>query len=85
MWILEPISIATQGYVGVGPLATGFCPAPLAIASHGYIRFEVAVEDDPFGGGTGVRVFPVEGPTQDQGVDPVKIALAIVAIEEMYD
>lgn len=84
-WILEPISIATQGYVGLGPLPSGFCPAPLAIASHGYIRFEVADRRDG-DGGTGIRVIPVDAvPPEKRGVDPAKIALAIIAIEEMYE
>ncbi len=36
--ILDPISIATKGYVGITQTHE-FCPLPLAIASLGYIRF----------------------------------------------
>ena len=41
--ILDPLSIATDGYIGEGPAPGTFCPTPLAIGSGGYIRLLVAV------------------------------------------
>lgn len=84
-WILEPISIATEGYVGIGPLGTGFCPAPLAIGSQGYIRFEVGDRRDG-DGGAGIRGVIIEPqPAVEKGVDPRKVIAAIIAIQEYYE
>ena len=47
--ILEPISIATKGYVGVGPSAGAFCPTDIAIATFGYVRIQPP--EDLGGGG----------------------------------
>lgn len=57
MWILDPLSIATDGYIGIGPIAGDFCPLPLAIATIGYVRFEVRARVNIFAGdgGTGVQ------------------------------
>lgn len=41
-WVLDPLSIATGGYVGAGPGAGDFCPTALAIGTDGYVRFDVA-------------------------------------------
>lgn len=69
----------------MGPLATGFCPAPLAIGSHGYIRFDVDVVD-PFGGGKGHGAYIVERPPPEPKKDTTKLAaLAVIAIEEYYE
>ena len=38
--ILDPISIATKGYVGIGPDAGEYCPTDIAIATFGYVRIE---------------------------------------------
>ena len=85
--ILEPISIATGGYIGIGPGATDYCPLPLAIGSDGYIRFEVTPPwpgDDPFGGGHGAvileprRILP-KGLAEDEQL----AILAFLAIDEM--
>ena len=87
MMILEPISIATGGYVGIGPPVGQFCPTPLAIASDGYIRFEVGDRRDG-DGGTGPSAFIREPalPREPKGADKQKLAaLAIVAIETIYD
>lgn len=54
-WVLDPLSIATSGYVGHGPTMGDYCPLPLAIASHGYIRFDVPSPDDGLGGGASFR------------------------------
>ncbi len=84
-WILEPISIATEGVYGIAP-GPDFCPLPLALGSSGIIRFEVDLVDRRDGdGGTGIRVIQVETIPAKPKVDPAKIALAILAIEEMYD
>ena len=57
MWILDPLSIATDGYIGVGPTAGDFCPLPLAIATIGYVRFDVAPRVNILAGdgGTGIQ------------------------------
>ena len=60
--ILEPISIATGGYVGVAE--AGFCPLPLAIASDGYIRFET-INRKTLGGGHGAVLFEPTVQEQD--------------------
>jgi hypothetical protein len=82
---LEPISIATQGYVAVTP-DDDRCPQPLAIASHGYIVFAADV-DDGLGGGTGHGAVvreprPYVKPKRDVAT---LAALAIIAIQEYYD
>ena len=56
MWILDPLSIATDGYIGIGPGASDFCPLPLAIATIGYVRIQVARGNILLGdGGTGIQ------------------------------
>lgn len=86
MWILEPISIATKGYVGLGPNSTGFCPAPLAIASHGYIRF--SIPDDEIGDGGHAKghghVIAERIPTKKRNVTRIA-GLAVLAIKEFYE
>ena len=83
MMILDPLSIATAGYVGVGP-GSDFCPLPLAIGSDGYIRFEVdAVNFRDLDGSSSkfIEIIPAE-----KKRDAAKLAaLAIIAIEEHYD
>ena len=86
--ILGPLSIATGGYIGIGPGATDYCPLPLAIGSDGYIRLDVepAFDRRDGDGGTGIRgvildpVAPVK-----KGVSPHLVAAALVAIQEYYD
>lgn len=85
MMILDPLSIATGGYVGAGP-STDFCPLPLAIASDGYIRFEVDAVDrrDGDGGHGAVIMYPPEPKPKDKNL--IKLAtIAIIAIEENYE
>lgn len=83
MWILDPISLTTHGKVGIGPLATGYCPAPLALVTIGYVRFEVAPPVDPFGGGTGHGAIIQEHYPEKPRKNHAKLALlAIIAIEE---
>ena len=88
MWILDPLSIATGGYIGIGPGLNDYCPLPLAIGSDGYIRFRVE-ETDPFGGGMGHGAVILERYPSDDvketEQDKFFIALAIIAINEMYD
>lgn len=85
MWILEPISIATHGYVAVTP-TDDRCPQPLAIASHGYIVFDAAPADDPFGGGMGHGAAIQEYYPPEPKRDLAKLAvIAVIAIEENYD
>lgn len=82
--ILEPISIATGGYIGIGPGATDFCPLPLAIGSDGYIRFEVTPDVDPFGGGHGAVVLEPRRVVPRDITEAEQLALlAIFAIDEM--
>lgn len=85
MWILEPISIATQGYVAITP-DDDRCPQPLAIASHGYIVFAADV-DDGLGGGKGHGAY-IREPYRE--VEPKRdmtalAVLAVLAIQEYYD
>lgn len=87
MMILDPISIATGGYIGIGPGAGDYCPLPLAIASDGYIRF-TPEEVDPFGGGMGHGAVIWE-PRQlalplGMEEDAQLALLAKLAIDEMY-
>lgn len=86
-YLLEPISIATQGYVGLGPDVGEFCPRPLAIATHGYVRFVVGPARDPFGGGKGHgRVIQPPRQVDKPESDTAKKALlAVIAIESYYD
>jgi len=51
-YILDPISIATDGYIGPVEAVDLFCPAPIAIAIP-YVRFELLVGDgvNPQGAG----------------------------------
>lgn len=80
-WILEPISLATEGIVGIGPVS-GFCPEPLAMKSIGIIRFEIAPVDDPFDGGAGIRPIVYTDPP-DPKRDLTKLALiAVLTIED---
>lgn len=85
--ILEPISIATGGYIGIGPGATDYCPLPLAIGSDGYIRFEVTPPwpgDDAFGGGHGAVILEPRHITAKDFTEAEQLALlAIFAIDEM--
>lgn len=37
--ILNDISIATEGYVGPIPTSPAYCPDPISIGTHGYVRF----------------------------------------------
>lgn len=83
--ILEPISIATGGYIGVGPSAGTFCPWDIAIATDGYVRLDVAPAPtpDPFGGGHGAviqerRRFVDPGLSEDEQL----ALLAVIAIDE---
>jgi len=84
--ILEPISIATGGYIGIGP-GTDYCPLPLAIGSDGYIRFEVTPPwpgDDPFGGGHGAVILEPRHFRREDFTETEQLALlAIFAINEM--
>jgi hypothetical protein len=86
--ILEPISIATGGYIGIGP-GTDYCPLPLAIGSDGYIRFEVTPPwpgDDPFGGGHGAVIRLPETYRRKEITEDEQLALlALFAIKEMDD
>jgi hypothetical protein len=84
-WVLDPLSIATHGYVGHGPTFGDYCPIALAIASHGYIRFDVQPPDDPFDGGAGHGA--VISVTSDQRAkqltEDMQLALfAVMAIDE---
>lgn len=76
-WILEPISIATQGYASE--------PAPLAIATHGYVRFkEVGRRGGGHGGAIRLPIKPVDTDTVS-GDDAEQLALLAVAIIEETD
>lgn len=83
-WILDPISIATHGYIGIAP-GPDYCPLPLAIGSNGYIRFDVIpIVGDPFGGGHGVAI--QEYYEEPKKKDLAKLAvIAVIAIEQNYD
>lgn len=85
--ILDPISIATGGYVGTGPAFGDYCPLPLAIGSDGYIRFEVTPPtEDRVGGAGGHGAVVVEYSPQrgrDTETDEL-LALALCAIEAWY-
>lgn len=84
--ILDPLSIATGGYIGIGPGANDFCPLPLAIGSDGYIRFEVDVGDRRDGdGGHGAVIWEPRITLPATSEDDEIIALAITAIEIWYD
>ena len=88
MWILDPLSIATGGYVGIGPTASDFCPLPLAIATDGYVRFDVRdIDPSLLGGGHGNVTFrPRRRRDTDeltQNEDAELAVLAIIAISEI--
>ena len=75
------IGIATRGYrTGQGS------PEKICIATYGYrCQVGVIVDRRDGDGGTGIRFIPTETIPEDQ-TDLVKYtALAIIAIEEMYD
>ena len=89
--ILGPLSIATGGYIGIGPGAGDYCPLPLAIGSDGYIRFEIEPTFVEKGGAGKGRTRWIEPPYYPP-VEPepkknmAKLALlAIIAIEAHYD
>lgn len=85
--ILEPISIATGGYIGIGPTTGTFCPWDIAIATDGYVRLDVAPEVDPFGGGHGAVIWEPRQLSLPIGFeDDAQLALlAMLAIDEMYE
>lgn len=84
MMILDPISIATGGYVGIAP-GPDYCPLPLAIGSDGYIRFEITGVD-PFGGGMGHGAIIQERYPEPPKKNLARLALlAVIAIEETDD
>lgn len=86
-WQLGPLSIATGGYIGMGPTAGDYCPIPLAIASDGYIRFDVEQQFlDKGGAGHGAVIQEYEYREPKKKDERGKLAaLAIIAIEIMYD
>jgi hypothetical protein len=84
VWILDPISIATSGYIGIGPGATDYCPLPLAIGSHGYIRFEVDAEIGDGGHAAGHGAVIHERIPAKRNLTRIA-SLAAIAIHEFYD
>jgi hypothetical protein len=86
MMILDPLSIGTGGYIGIGPGANDFCPLPLAIGSDGYIRFEVEPGDRRDGdGGHGAAIWEPSVALPESDEDLEFAAIAITAIEIFYD
>jgi len=87
MMILDPLSIGTGGYIGIGPGANDFCPLPLAIGSDGYIRFEVAppVDRREGDGGHGAVILEPRKAIPKTSQDDQLAALALLAIEIYYD
>lgn len=88
--ILEPISIATGGYVGIGPTTGTFCPWDIAIATDGYVRLDVEpVPDRRDGdGGHGAVIWePRRQFSLPIGLeeDAQLALLAMLAIDEMYE
>ena len=82
-WVLDPLSIATHGYIGHGPGFGDYCPLPLAIASHGYIRFDVTPPDTGGGGGHGAIVSISEPSKAESLTEDMQLALfAVMAIDE---
>lgn len=75
------IGIATHGY-----RRGDSNPGKVCIATHGYRCLEPdIIVEDPFGGGHGAVILdPVER-RDESPVDPKIVALAIIAIEEMYE
>lgn len=85
MMILDPLSIATGGYIGIGPGVGDFCPLPLAIASDGYIRFEVEPFDRRDGDGGHGAVIWEPRITKPRTEKELLATLAMLAIEEIYE
>jgi len=72
-YILEPISIATGGYIGPIPSSSDQCPAPIAIATDGYVRFAFVDQvglADPY---TGPNRFP-QRPQHPPGWEPFDLS-----------
>lgn len=78
-WVLDPLSIATSGYIGHGPTMGDYCPLPLAIASHGYIRFDVTPPFPPGGAGFGKGYIEYVAPRKEQNEKELE-TLAIFAV-----
>ena len=83
--ILEPISIATGGYVGIGPTSGPFCPLPLAIGSDGYIRFELPDEEIGDGGHWKGHGAVISEPMEPSRPIQKLALLAVAAIQQWYE